>query len=267
MRRIFLYVALVLSLFACGCEVAEQVPRIAGTVFSGAIDAVIVREEKPGVTRYVAGKSFQGRDIEVVTVGNGPRTVLVMATIHGNETAGTPIVGRLEKYLLRNDYLLVGRKVVIMPVVNPDGYALNIRYNANGVDLNRNFPAKNRQNNAANGLEALSEPESNVIMSVLGEYDFSHVIVFHQPLACIDYDGPGAGLAKFMGDYCDLPVKKLGGRPGSLGSYTGIEKGIPIITFELRAEDSNLSETQLWAKYGPATVAAVTYPMRPELLK
>ena len=33
--------------------------------------------------------------------------------------------------------------VVITPVANPDGFAENVRHNANGVDLNRNFPASN----------------------------------------------------------------------------------------------------------------------------
>jgi protein MpaA len=266
MRRVLISTVLVLSFMLCSCEVVEEVPRITGRVFSDVVDIFVVDEKIPEASRYVAGKSFQGRDIEVVTIGDGPKVVMIMATIHGNEFAGTPIVGRLEKYLQKNPYLLTGKKVVIMPMVNPDGYALKIRYNAKGVDLNRNFPAANRQNNALNGFKGLSEPESQVIYDVINKYEPARIVVFHQPLACIDYDGPGGRLANFMGQYCTLPVKKLGGRPGSLGSYTGIEKGIPIITFELKREDSSLSDEQLWRQYGPATVAAVTYPLRPELL-
>ena len=92
------------------------------------------------------------------------------------------------------------------------------------------------------------------------ETDGGRIVSIHQPLNCIDYDGPGQALAARMADSCRLSVRKLGARPGSLGSFTGEEKGIPTVTMELPREASQLSEEALWSRYGPAMLAAVTFP-------
>jgi protein MpaA len=67
-----------------------------------------------------------------------------------------------------------------------------------------------------------------------------------------------------MAEYCDLPVKKLGAKPGSLGSYAGLTLGIPIITLELQQTDSQLAPEPLWRKYANTILAAITYPSPPE---
>ena len=69
-------------------------------------------------------------------------------------------------------------------------------------------------------------------------------------------------MAARIAGYCKLPVKKLGARPGSLGSYTGEELGIPTITMELPKAASKLSKQALWDRYGPAVLAAITYPQQ-----
>jgi len=91
-------------------------------------------------------------------------------------------------------------------------------------------------------------------------YAPDRIVSIHQPLSCIDYDGPGIALARRMAEHCDLPIKKLGARPGSLGSYAGLTLGIPIITLELPRSADALDEQSLWDKYGAALVAAVAYP-------
>ena len=63
-----------------------------------------------------------------------------------------------------------------------------------------------------------------------------------------------------MAQYCALPVKKVGARPGSLGSYAGVTLGIPIITFEMTEADSKLNSEAIWQKYGRALLAAIVYP-------
>ena len=209
---------------------------------------------------HIIGRSVQNRPIMCQIFGNGPDVVLIMATIHGSEPAGTPLVRKLAHYLEDNKYLLRGRTVVLMPLANPDGLALQTRGNANGVDLNRNFSAHNRINNATNGHSPLCEPESQVIYDVIHKHKPDRIVSIHQPLACIDYDGPAAGLAGQMARYCTLPVKKLGGRPGSLGSYAGMTLGIPIITFEMLESDSQLTAETLWQRYGKALLAAIVYP-------
>jgi protein MpaA len=193
-------------------------------------------------------------------LGTGSDVTFIISTIHGNEAAGTPLVRRLSWYLRENPAILNGRKVVLMAVANPDGMVNGSRYNAKGVDLNRNFEAANRINTKQTGLLPLSEPEAVIIKQLIQAYKPDRIVSIHQPLNCIDYDGPAQMLARHMGQYCALPVKKLGARPGSLGSYAGVTLGIPIITFEMLQADSELSSDALWRKYGKALLAAILYP-------
>ena len=75
---------------------------------------------------------------------------LYTSTMHGDETLGFVLMLRLIDYLLSNygtdayvTDLLDGTELWINPLANPDGFyrtAGRTRYNANGVDLNRNFP-------------------------------------------------------------------------------------------------------------------------------
>lgn len=150
----------------------------------------------------------------------------------------------------------------MLPVANPDGLIAETRFNTHGVDLNRNFPAANRQNTARFGLVELSEPEAVAIKDLMDKYEPDVIISIHQPLNCIDYDGPAEDLAKVMAENCDLPVRKLGAMPGSLGSYSGLVRGIPIITFELPGGLGRISRDELWERYSPALLAAIAYPAK-----
>ena len=225
----------------------------------------LVSPAKPPVTILpayyrVIGASVQGYPLVCQVIGQGTDVTLVMATIHGSEPAGTPLVRRLARHLQEYPELLNGRAVVLLPVANPDGMARDNRYNAHGVDLNRNFEAANRVMDGHSGRTALSEPESQAIRKLVLEYKPDRIVTLHQPLSCIDYDGPAGPLASRMAEFCNLPVKKVGARPGSLGSYAGVTLGIPIVTFEMLPADSNLDSQALWERYGKSLVAAVVYP-------
>jgi len=237
-------------LCTAGCQAPAE-PRITGT------EARLIT---PVILRTVVGVSVENRLIETIVLGHGPDTILIIATIHGNEPAGTALVERLVDHLGEQRFLLQGRKIVIVPVANPDGMAQSTRYNARGVDLNRNFAAGNRVNNERNGMAALSEPEARTIAQILNRYQPNRIVAIHQPLSCVDYDGPAKALAERMADHCDLPVRKVGALPGSLGSFAGETLNIPIITMELRKNDSELSAQQLWDSYGRALLAAVAFP-------
>ncbi len=244
-------VLLLMGAILSGCYQPEVPPRIVEK-------PSIVQPTEPDSKEYsVAGYSVQGRPIMVQTLGTGPETILLMATIHGNEPAGTPLLSRMSQYFKQHPTWLQGRRIVLIKIANPDGWHANTRGNANDIDLNRNFVTTNRVNNSTNGSHGLSEPEALALKQVILRYRPARIISLHQPLECIDYDGPGESLAHKMAKYCPLPVHKLGARPGSLGSYAGETLGIPIITFEMRKQDSNLSTEQLWNLYGRALLAGI----------
>jgi hypothetical protein len=107
------------------------------------------------------GFSENGKEILAVKIASDPSlnqhkpSVYLTSTIHGDETTGYILMLRMIDYLLTNygvdnqvNEIIDNSIVYINPLANPDGtYAggdLNVngatRYNANFVDLNRNFP-------------------------------------------------------------------------------------------------------------------------------
>lgn len=234
--------------------------RLTAAVAFSAIGPVVLAGEASPFEKEIVGRSLDGRPIECLVAGDGPDVFWLIATIHGNEAAGTPLVEKFVEHLKARPADLNGRRVVITPVANPDGLAENIRLNKNGVDLNRNFPAGNwgRVDVKPHGETPLSEPESRALMRILCQYFPKRVVSIHQPLACIDYDGPAEGLAQAMAAKCSLPVNKLGSRPGSLGSFVGMTLGRPIVTLEL-PDDAGMDGDFLWRRYGDALLAALRY--------
>ncbi len=112
---------------------------------------------------YSIGQSVQGRELWVLAIsGTEPSVhlklrpdVKYIGNMHGNEVPSKEVLLHLIDYLLNNqndsnvNYLLQNQRIMIMPSMNPDGYeasqigdcySVNGRYNANGFDLNRNFP-------------------------------------------------------------------------------------------------------------------------------
>lgn len=75
--------------------------------------------------RYVVGRSVENQPLEYVVFGQGRDVILVLAAIHGNEPAGTPLVLQLAKYLREHPPMLQGRRLVLVPAANPNGKAHN----------------------------------------------------------------------------------------------------------------------------------------------
>ena len=205
------------------------------------------------------GRSVEGRPIEVFVRGEGARTVLVLATIHGDEAAGTPLLRALVDRLNTAPAWMDGVRVVVVPVANPDGLARGTRLNARGVDLNRNFPAANRRDVPRHGAHALSEPESRFLSHLVAEFPPDRIVTFHQAMDLIDWDGPGEDLARAMAASSPLEARRIGSRPGSFGAWAGEDLGIPIITVELPRAADRLDAAAAWVEYGAMLRAALRF--------
>lgn len=253
-------IALVLS--GCGESTAKNNTPGSAWRLSRAVPEKQYRPSAPmkltGSVDFSAGKSVQGRDIACRVFGDSGDTVMIIGGIHGNEPASVVLARQLGEYLTKNPHIYRDVRVVLVENVNPDGIASNTRTNARGVDLNRNFPAWNRDNNSRNGYQALSEPESRIIERLVNRYNPSRVVALHQPYGCIDYDGPGRHLAEQMAAHSPLPVRKLGARPGSMGSWLGETKQVSMITMELPGEVENRPD-RLWPAYGPSLLTSIRY--------
>jgi hypothetical protein len=92
------------------------------------------------------GRTVQGRDLEIVRVGNpqAPYRVFLRARAHPWESGGNWVVEGLLRRLLRDDAeaqkFLARYCVFVMPMANKDGVALGrTRFNFQGRDLNRHW--------------------------------------------------------------------------------------------------------------------------------
>ncbi len=179
--------------------------------------------------------SVRGRAIEAVVFEGTEGCVLVIGGVHGDEPAGRELVERLVAHLKSHPEARAGRRVVAIPRANPDGLAAGTRYNAAGVDVNRNFRAANYQAGRRRGRGPMSEPETRALVTAIARFRPSAVVSVHGPLACIDPDGGPASrtLADRMAAVSPLPVRDLAALPGSLGSYAGGTLGLTMVTYEL----------------------------------
>jgi hypothetical protein len=136
------------------------------------------------VETVVFGKSVQGRDLVARSFGGCSdevtcKRIILTGGIHGSEWRSGDL-SNLQSYLEQNPSELVGKnkEIIIIPYLNPDGTALNIRENARGVNLNRNFPA-NYVTCSNCGASSLSEPESQAFYNFLLQKKPTHLISYH----------------------------------------------------------------------------------------
>ncbi|HEU5097928.1 MAG TPA: M14 family metallopeptidase [Roseiflexaceae bacterium] len=149
----------------------------------------------PGVAELVLGASGAGQPITAVKIGDGPRKFVLVGDTHGGPEANTfQLVSQLADYFRAHpEEVPPAVRLYIIPTLNPDGLAGATRFNAAGVDLNRNMNTNldacpendwSIRVQGARGIESDtggpypdSEPESRLIRSFL--LDASAVIFYH----------------------------------------------------------------------------------------
>lgn len=209
------------------------------------------------------GSSVQGRPIEMISFGPASgRPALIIGGIHGSEPTSVYVAEQLVAHLRANPKD-AKRPVAILANANPDALAAKTRGNANSVDVNRNFPAKNwksvKNRSTSNGTAPSTEPESRAIQQAINALNPDRIISIHSIARgkhCNNYDGPAQWLAEAMLKHNGYPVTATMGypTPGSLGSWAGIDKQIPIVTLELPREDAG---TIAWTQNKQALLAAI----------
>ncbi len=168
--------------------------------------------------------------------------LLIFAAIHGEEPETTWALSRALRQLSQPP-----QHAAVVLAANPDGLLRGTRANANGVDLNRNFPANNwtpdpvfsratiddaRDVELSPGEQGGSEPETQALLELIAALKPKTVIALHAPLACID-DENLSELGQRLAHRSGMPlVRDVGyATPGSFGSW-GQEHGVAVITYE-----------------------------------
>jgi len=164
-----------------------------------------VAEDK---TKTVIGSSVQGNDLTAYHYGTGDTNVLFVGGIHGGYEWNTVSVAyQLMDYLEKTpDSIPANVRVTVIPVLNPDGLNKTVgtpgrfeasevttdnaklvagRFNANTVDLNRNFDCDWQKNGTwqnktvSGGSAAFSEPESLAFKNYIENNKPAGVVVWY----------------------------------------------------------------------------------------
>lgn len=228
-----------------------------------------------GIDWKVGGASVQGRPLVYAEFGNpkAENSTLIFSTVHGDEVTPLYIALEMVYWLKEREKEWVDTRVVVAPLVNPDGFFSKprTRMNARGVDVNRNFTTGDWPSKALSawkkkfksdprrfpGHEPSSEPETKFQEDLIRKIRPTKILSVHSPLNFLDYDGPSQlTLEKFPTDYaksCEKLKKALNAisgnfYPGSLGNYAGRELGIPTVTLELPSADPRKAALY-WKKF------------------
>ncbi|MCJ7447394.1 MAG: hypothetical protein MUO72_06875 [Bacteroidales bacterium] len=189
-----------------------------GIVNSSDIKAAVAWETYPTYTQYdsimqkfaddypslsnldTIGTSINGKLILALKISDNAGNdedepeVFYASTMHGDETGGFILLLRLADYLLKN-YTLSTRvrslvdnlEIWINPLSNPDGtygsgdtMTSPTRFNANGEDLNRNFPDPEEPGK-------ILEKENNDMISFMRRHKFILSANFHSGAEVVNY--------------------------------------------------------------------------------
>ena len=171
-----------------------------------------ISNQYPDITNlFSIGQSVQGRELWVmeITDNAGENEIepefKYIANMHGDETPGREFSLYLIEWLCegynvndRATNLVNNTAIFIMPSMNPDGFELGQRENANGVDLNRDFPDQfDDPLNTLNGRQ----PETSAVMEWSWNHNFILSANMHSGALVANYpfDGP------FSGQYSATP--------------------------------------------------------------
>ena len=141
------------------------------------------------------GTSIQGRALWGLVISDDVNNseaepeIRLSSTMHGDEVTGMILTLDFANYLLTN-YGVAGREDVtnlvdnyeihLMPDHNPDGTYLTQRYNANGADLNRNFPLPA-------GEDPVTESENLSFMAYANSHHFVISANYHGGALLMNY--------------------------------------------------------------------------------
>lgn len=145
--------------------------------------------------------------------------------------------GLLEKFLESFSYQL---QITLVPVFNIDGVLAKTRTNSNGVDLNRNLATKDWSPEIKTpryhpGPHALSEPENKKLAEFVDTKKPKLIISLHSWQPVLNVNGSCMEEAKTLSQLTGYKIDADIGypTPGCLGTYAGLERTSPVITYEI----------------------------------
>jgi predicted deacylase len=236
----------------------------------------ITKSENATSTHSVLGQSAGGRNIEAYIYGNGKTRLVFVGGIHGGYEWNTVVLAyQLMDYLDANPKIIPANlTVTIIPDANPDGVfkvtgvegrftvadvstntqvLASGRFNADNVDLNRNFDCKWQPQSTwqsktvSGGSAAFSEPEAKILRDFILKNNPSVVIFWHSQSGTVYASQCQNGIlpetlnimntyAK-ASDYASSTTFDAYATTGGADDWLA-SVGIPAITVELKTHDT-----------------------------
>lgn len=194
---------------------------------------------------------FANKKLENIAKYNN---LLFIGGVHGDEPEGVRLANELLAYLGR-----ISTEIdwVLIPCLNPDGIAKTQRTNANGVDLNRNYPASSwspeySKDRYYPGPQASSEPEIKALVDLVNQIQPKIITHFHSWEPCIVYAGEAAkSMATEFHLSSGYELKEDIGYPcpGSLSEWAWKDLKIPVICIE---EQEHIPLDKVWPNFQTA---------------
>ena len=229
-----------------------------------------------GPTRAVIGRSVEGRVIESFSYGKGDTNLTFVGGIHGGYEWNSVLLSyEFMDYLEANPEVIPKNlTVTVIPSANPDGLykvtgkdgrftesdvstskevLASGRFNANKVDLNRNFNCKWQSKSmwqsktVSAGTGAFSEPEAKAVKDFVLEHTPVAVVFWHSKANAVYASECEKGILSETLDIMNAYAKASGYTAvKSFDSYevTGDAEGwlasinIPAITVELKTHEA-----------------------------
>lgn len=179
------------------------------------------------------------------------KTILLVGGVHGDEPEGVILAQECLNWLKTQTQL---KNWLLIPCLNIDGFNQKTRGNAQGVDLNRNYPSKNwsadyEQARYNPGPSPASENETQAVVELIKSFKPRLIIHCHSWQPCIVLSGPMDLIeAQYLSESTGYKIVPDIGypTPGSLSSYGWYDQKIPIICTE-EQEHSDLKQT--WPRF------------------
>ncbi|HZL07705.1 MAG TPA: M14 family zinc carboxypeptidase, partial [Candidatus Dormibacteraeota bacterium] len=206
-------------------------------------------------TTYSIGTSVKGRPITAYQFGSGPNMVLYIAAMEGNEQNSAVLLQQWIPNIDANPGKIpAGRTIVVIPQINPDGFAANTRLNAAGIDLNRNFPANNWQTQVTEplantvwtndgGPSPLSAPESQALANFYTANRPRLTLTMHSHGGIVEANDAGDSIplgARYasLAGYRAIPTSAIGNffnysTTGAFEDWANDKLGLPVLEVEL----------------------------------
>ncbi len=164
--------------------------------------------------------------------------VLILGGVHGDEIEGLwAAFGLLQSLMISSSYKL---NLTLVPQFNIEGVLNKTRMNGRGVDLNRNLPTKDWSPEVKTprynpGPSPNSEPENQALCKYIETMKPQFILSLHSWHPVLNVNGNCLAQAEVLAKHTGYKIDSDIGypTPGCLGTYAGIERSSPTLTYEI----------------------------------